>query len=57
MHIHHRRDYDEQKALVAVKHHYQAVVCRRAANVATAPGIRGRGGIQRVKVQKFKCCN
>ena len=23
MHIHHRRDYDEQKAVVVVKHHYQ----------------------------------
>jgi len=23
---------------------------------ATAPGIQGQGGIQRVKLQKLKCC-
>ena len=27
------------------------------ANGAPAPGIQGRGGIQKVQLQKFKCCN
>ena len=27
------------------------------ANGAPAPGIQGRGGIQRVKLQKYKCRN
>jgi len=30
---------------------------QRGVNGATDPGIQGRGGIQRVKLQKLKCCN
>jgi len=30
---------------------------QRGANGAPAPGIQGQGGIQRVKLQKCKCCS
>jgi len=30
---------------------------RGRSNGATAPGIQSQGGIQRVKLQKLKCCN
>jgi len=29
---------------------------QRGVKWATAQGIQGRGGIQRVKLQKLKCC-
>jgi len=34
-----------------------AVGCRLGANGAPAAGIQRQGGIQRVKLQKWKCCN
>jgi len=48
---------ETSEIIVVVNHILHQWRAEGQENGAMAPGIQGRGGIQRVKLQKLKCCN